>query len=36
MGGWMHACVAESLPCPPETAAALLIGYTPAQNVFDV
>ena len=25
-------CVAESLPCPPETITALLIGSTPIQN----
>jgi len=28
--------VAESLPCSPETITALLISYTPTQNVFGV
>ena len=29
-------CMAESLHCSPETITALLIVYTPIQNVFDV
>ena len=29
-------CMAESLCCPLETITALLISYTPTQNVFGV
>ena len=32
MGEWIHVCMAESLPCSPETTTTLLIGYTPVQN----
>ena len=37
-GGRMDTCVcmAESLPCSPETTTTLLIGSTPVQNVFVV
>ena len=29
-------CMAESLCCSPETTTALLVSYTPIQNVFSV
>ena len=32
----MHVCVAESFHCSPESMTALLIDYTPVQNVFGV
>ena len=33
-GAWIHVyvCMAESLPCSPETMATLLISYAPIQN----
>ena len=31
-GGWTRVCMAESLPCSPETITALLIGYIAIQN----
>ena len=35
-GEWIHVCTAESLHSSLETIIALLIGYTPIQNVFGV
>ena len=29
-------CMAESLPCPPETITTVLISYTSMQNAFGV
>ena len=28
-------CIAESLPCSPETITTLLIGYTPIQKIVE-